>query len=86
MNNVEVKTTLVRCDLTPEQLQLYEHPDSFVAARKINEAIMEALNSDWMKHEEKWTEIYKVMKKFKHCGAMDSEAYNCIDAVFRLMK
>lgn len=86
MDNVIVKKVLISCNLTPEQLELYDHKDSQEAANQINEAIMEALNSDWMKHEEQWSAIYKVMKKFKHCGAMDSEVYNRIDAIFHMMK
>ena len=86
LNNVEVKKVLVKCELTPEQLELYEHPDSFSAARELNTVIMESCNSAWMKREDWWVAVYQVMKRYKHVGAADTEVYNRIDEIFDLMQ
>ena len=83
MHNLTIKKQITACDLTPEQWGLYDESD-FAAARELNRAIVEAFNSDKPGHQ-KMEIVYTAMRENRHAGATDSETYNVVDEIFRLM-
>ncbi len=86
MENFEIQKVIVKCRLTAEQWGLDEHPDANVAATALNEAIVDIFNNNCFSPDERWKELYKVMKKYKHIGAIRKPAFDRADAIFFEMK
>ena len=85
MHNLEIRKLVISCTLTPDQWGLYECEGGHDAARELNEAVVEAFNSDRPKHE-KLLLIYQTMKEHRHCGATESDTYNTVDEIFNAMR
>ena len=86
MKNLTIQTIITQCDLTPDQYELYEHPQRHEAANAINEAIMEHFNNRLMPDHDKWHNVFNVMRQYKHVGAIDSEPMGVVDHIFKEMK
>ena len=84
MHNVTIKKVITRCDLTADQLELYDHADRDAAARAISDAIIKYGNDDTIPHGSKFNTIYEhVMREFSHTGACDSEPIWVVEKVLR---
>ena len=84
MHNVTIKKVITRCDLTADQLELYDHADRDMAARAISDAIIKYFNDDTLSNGEKFNNVYdEAMRKYGHTGACDSEPIWVVEHVLK---
>ncbi len=86
MENFEIQKTITKCRLTAEQWGLLDQSDSNTAASAINEAVVDAFNDTSLNEDEKRLAVFRVMRKYKHTGALGKEAFDRLEAIFFEMK
>ena len=72
------------CNMSAKDLGLKESADSFKAAKEINAAVVDVLETTYMRPEDKWIAVYQVMKKYKHLNAINQRSLDAIERVFFL--
>ena len=72
------------CNLSAKDYGLKETPDSFKVAKEINATIVDVIETERMKYEDKWRAVYNVLKKHKKINADNQKAIDAIEAIFFL--
>lgn len=73
-------------DLTAEDWGLYcDNKDAPVAAAHLNHIVKEMCNTKLPK-EEKLLQIYQVQKRYRECGAADSEVFDAIEKILNIAR
>ena len=84
MRNVTLVKRVKSCNLTAEDLELYDaEPGAEEAAKDISRAIMEHFNNDALSTTEKMSNVYAILKRWSHVGATDSEPLWVVERILR---